>query len=78
MLTTDVTKKCRKFIVFHWGTDGLKQLQERPVTWVRHEANPRLKTLRRTQKTLPLILVRGEVNRIHLELSTEHKKAGRS
>ena len=55
----------------HWGKDGLEQVMERPVSWVRHEANPHLKLLRRKQKDVPLIAVRGDVNRIHLALSTE-------
>ena len=44
---------------------------ERPVSWVRHEANPHLKVLRRKQKNVPLIAVRGGTNRIHVALSTE-------
>jgi len=67
----ELSKKCRKFVVAYWGKDGLVQVMERPVSWVRHEANPQLKQLRRKQKGLPLIAVRGEVSRIRLELSTE-------
>ena len=71
MLNAELTKKCKQFILAHWGKDGLTQLMERPVTWVRHEANPHLKHLRRKRKDLPLIAVRGTINRIHLALSTE-------
>lgn len=70
-LHADLSKKCRRFVLSHWGKDGLAQVQERPVSWVRHEANPHLKQLRRKRKGLPLITVRGSVNRIHLELTTE-------
>jgi len=73
MLTPEVSKKCRKFVMSHWGQDGLEQVRERPVSWVRHEANPHLKQLRKKQKDTPLISVRGTVNRIHLALSTEKK-----
>ncbi len=73
LLTPEVSKKCRKFLVSHWGKDGLKQVKERPVSWVRYEANPHLKQLRRKRKDVPLIAVRGTVRRIHLELSTEKK-----
>ena len=69
----ELSKKCRKFVVSHWGPDGLTQVRERPVSWVRHEANPHLKALRRKQKRLPLIAVRGGTNRIYLALSTERK-----
>jgi hypothetical protein len=72
-LSTAMTKKCRAFVVSHWGQDGLKQVKERPVSWVRHEANPHLKHLRRKQKTLPFLAVQGTVNRIHVALSTEKK-----
>ena len=75
MLNAELTKKCKQFILAHWGRDGLTQLMERPVTWVRHEANPHLQHLRRKQKALPLIKIHSEVNRIHLALSTEHKGA---
>jgi hypothetical protein len=51
----------------------LKQVKERPVSWVRHEANPQLRLLRRKHKKTPFIAVRGGVNRIHLALSTEKK-----
>ena len=73
-LHTELSKKCRKFVMSHWGKDGLEQVMERPVSWVRHEANPHLKVLRKRQKNLPLIAVRGETNRIHLMLSTEKRK----
>ena len=71
MLSPELSKKCRQFIISHWGKDGLQQLMDRPVSWVRHEANPHLKHLRRKRKDLPLIAVRGTINRIHLALSTE-------
>lgn len=75
MLTPELSKKCREFVISHWGKDGLEQIIERPVSWVRHEANPYLKLLRRKRKDLPLISIRGQTNRVRLELSTEaHKK----
>ena len=74
MLNTELSKKCKKFVMAHWGKDGLKQVQERPVSWVRHEANPQLRLLRRKRKTLPLISIEGTVNRIHLALSTEKRR----
>jgi hypothetical protein len=74
MLNTELTKKCKQFVMAHWGKDGLKQVQERPVSWVRHEANPQLKLLRRKRKGLPLISIHGTVNRIHLALSTEKRR----
>ena len=67
----ELTKKCEKFVVEHWGRKALKVVKERPVSWVRYEANPYLKSLRRKRKNLPLIAVRGGENRIHLALSTE-------
>ncbi|MDP3722598.1 MAG: hypothetical protein Q8R91_03760 [Candidatus Omnitrophota bacterium] len=70
-LTPELSKKCKKFVLSHWGKDGLEQVMERPVSWVRHQANPHLRHLRRKQKGLPLIAVHGSVNRIHLALSTE-------
>ena len=73
MLTPELSKKCKQFVISHWGKDGLDQVLERPVSWVRHEANPHLKQLRRKQKDVPLIAMRGSVNRIHLWLSTEKK-----
>ncbi len=76
MLTPELSKKCRQFVVSHWGTDGLTQIMERPVSWVRHEANPHLKQLRKKQKGLPLLDVRGGLNRIHVALSTEKKGMG--
>lgn len=76
MLTPELSKKCREFVISHWGKDGLEQVMERPVSWVRHEANPHLKLLRRKQKRLPLILVRGTSHRIHVALSTETEKGG--
>ncbi len=71
MATPELSKKCKQFVMSHWGKDGLSQVLERPVSWVRHEANPHLKHLRRKQKTLPLIAVQGTTNRIYLALSTE-------
>ena len=75
MLNLELSKKCKAFVMAHWGRDGLKQVHERPVTWVRHEANPYLKVLRRKQKGLPLLFVRGTINRIEIHLSTEKKGA---
>ena len=71
LATPELSKKCRKFVMTHWGKDGLAQVMERPVSWVRYEANPHLKQLRRKRKDLPLISVHSGVNRIHLQLSTE-------
>jgi len=73
-LTPELSKLCRKFILSHWGKDGLEQVQERPVTWALYEANPHLKLLRRRDKKLPLITISGGANRIRLELSTEQGK----
>ena len=75
MLTPELSKKCKEFVISHWGKDGLAQVMERPVSWVRHEANPHLKQLRRKNKDVPLIAVKGTMNRIHLQLSTEGKGA---
>ena len=75
VLTAELSKKCKEFVISHWGKDGLTQVMERPVSWVRHEANPHLKQLRRKDKDVPLISVKGTVNRIHLQLSTEGKGA---
>ena len=75
MLSPELSKKCKKFVISHWGDDGLSQVMERPVSWVRHEANPHLKQLRRKHKDLPLISVEGKTNRIYLALSTERKAA---
>ncbi len=69
----ELSKKCKQFVISHWGKDGLQQLMDRPVSWVRHAANPHLKQLRRRRKNVPLIAVRGTTNRIHLLLSTERK-----
>ena len=71
--TPELSKKCKAFVKTHWGADGLKQLSERPVSWVRYQANPYLSKLRRKDKRLPLIAVQGGNNRIHLVLSTEAK-----
>ena len=73
MLKTAISKECEQFVVSVWGKNGLQQVKERPVSWVRHEANPQLKQLRRKQKNLPFIEVKGEINRILLWLSTEKK-----
>jgi len=73
-----LSKKCRQFVMIHWGPDGLRRVQERPVSWVRHEANPQLRALRRKQKNLPSIHVEGDANRIRLELSTERPSARRA
>jgi len=75
MLTPELSEKCKKFVMAHWGKDGLKQVKERPVSWVRHEANPHLKQLRRKDKHVPLIAIQGTINRIHLALSTEKQEA---
>ena len=74
LVTPELSRKCRRFVVSHWGKDGLQQVMDHPVSWVRHEANPHLKLLRRKQKGLPLIAVRGTTSRIHLALSTEKEK----
>ena len=75
MLSPELSKKCKQFVISHWGKDGLTQIMKRPVSWVRHEANPHLKQLRRKQKNVPLISIQGKINRIHLALSTEKKGA---
>ena len=75
LATPELSKKCKKFVMAHWGKDGLAQVMERPVSWVRYEANPHLKQLRRKRKDLPLIAVHSGVNRIHLHLSTEKRGA---
>jgi len=77
MLQAELSKKCRKFVRAHWGAEGINQVRERPVSWVRHEANPQLKALRRKHKGLPLISVQPGVHRIHLALSTETQGVGR-
>lgn len=77
MLNAELSPKCKKFVMAHWGKDVLTMVKDRPVSWVRHEANPHLKLLRRRQKKVPLIAVRGTENRIHLYLSTERKKEGK-
>ena len=73
LVTPELTKKCKQFVMSHWGKDGLKQVMDHPVSWVRHEANPHLKLLRRKRKNVPLLSVKGSVNRIHVALSTEKK-----
>ena len=74
VMSPELSKKCKRFVISHWGQDGLAQIMERPVSWVRHEANPHLKQLRRKRKNVPLISIEGTVNRIHLALSTEKKE----
>ena len=73
MLTPELSKKCKQFVMSHWGKDGVDQVMDRPVSWVRHEANPHLKQLRRKRKNVPLLEVHGGVNRIHVALSTEKR-----
>ncbi|MBI3087825.1 MAG: hypothetical protein HYY91_02940 [Candidatus Omnitrophica bacterium] len=75
-LHADLTKKCKRFVLSHWGEDGLEQVQERPVTWALYQANPHLKLLRRKHKHLPLITIQGGANRIRLALSTERSTDG--
>ena len=73
MFTPKLSNECKKFVMAHWGKDGLQQIMDHPVSWVRHEANPQLKLLRRKQKGLPLIAVHSTVNRIQLALTTEKR-----
>ena len=73
LLQPELSKKCRAFVIAHWGKGGLKQVREQPVSWVVYRANPQLRQLRRRRKGVPLLAVRGEVHRIRVELSTEHK-----
>ena len=68
---TELSKKCKAFVVAHWGKGGLKQISDKPVSWVRYQANPYLSKLRPQGKNLPLIAVHGRTNRIHVALSTE-------
>ena len=75
LATPELSKKCKAFVISHWGKDGLAQVLERPVSWVRHEANPHLRHLRRKRKGVPFIAVHSTPNRIHLALSTEPKGA---
>ena len=74
-LAPELSPKCKQFVISHFGMDGLQQVKERPVSWVRHQANPHLKLLRRRRKDVPLIAIRGMVHRIQLQLSTEKKGA---
>ncbi|MBI3009775.1 MAG: hypothetical protein HYY57_02190 [Candidatus Omnitrophica bacterium] len=53
------------------GKLGALQRKSRPVSWVRYNANPQIKLLRRKRKGLPLIHVRSTPRHIHLALSTE-------
>jgi predicted lipid carrier protein YhbT len=76
LLSPAISAKCRRFVVEHWGKEGLQEVKDHPVSWVRHRANPHLKLLRRRRKNVPLIAVRGTVNRIHLALSTEKDAKG--
>jgi hypothetical protein len=76
MLHPTISKKCRRFVLSHWGRDGLEHVKERPVSWVLYEANPHIKALRRRQKSLPLISLKGEPNVIYLSLSTERRRYG--
>ena len=71
----ELSKKCKQFVKAHWGQGGLKQVMDHPVSWVRHEANPQLKLLRRKHKDVPLLTVQGTLNRIHVYLSTEKRGA---
>ena len=74
MLTAELSKKCKEFVVAHWGRQGLTSIQQRPVTWVRYTANPELQLLRRRQKDMPLIKIQSTVNRIRLALSNERAR----
>ncbi len=73
--STELSKKCKEFVVAHWGKDGLQQVMEHPVSWVRYAANPQLKLLRRRRKNMPRIDITPSTNRIHLQLSTETKRS---
>ena len=73
LVTPAVSKKCKAFVVAHWGKKGLDSIMERPVSWTLYQANPQLKILRRKRKHMPLIAVTGTSNRILLALSTEKK-----
>jgi hypothetical protein len=73
--STGLSKKCKEFVVAHWGKDGLKQVMDHPVSWVRYQANPQLKLLRRRQKGLPSINITPAKNRIELHLSNETKRS---
>ena len=73
LATPEVSKKCKAFVVAHWGKKGLDQIMERPVSWTLYQANPQLKLLRRKRKDVPLIAVKGTPNRILLALSTEKR-----
>ena len=72
-LNPELSKKCEKFVISHWGKEGLAHVKEQPVSWVRYAANPVLKQLRRKDKKTPLIDIKSMVNRIYLQLSTEKK-----
>jgi hypothetical protein len=78
MLHPTLSKKCRRFVLSHWGRDGIERIEERPVSWVLYQANPHLKLLRRRKKGLPLIALRGEPNVIRISLSTERRINGTS
>ena len=78
MLNADLSKRCQQLIKCYFGSTGLESAKQRPVTWVLHEANPQLKTLRRKDKHVPLIAIKGSANRIYLELSTEAGRKNRN
>ena len=78
MLNADLSKRCQELIKNYFGTAGVESAKQRPVTWVRYEANPQLKTLRRKHKHLPLIAIKGGEHRIYLELSTEAGRKNRN
>ena len=56
--------------------DAAEAIQADPAILQLIEANPPLKQLRKKNKGMPLIAVRGTVNRIHLALSTEKDGKG--
>jgi hypothetical protein len=67
----ELSPRCRRFVLAHWGKDGLRQVTERPVSWVRYQATPYLRLLRRRSKGLPLLRVRGTPKRVYVALTTE-------
>lgn len=71
----DLSPKCRRFVLAHWGKDGLRQVTERPVSWVRYQATPYLRLLRRRRKQLPLLTVRGTAQRTVVALTSEKERA---
>ncbi len=74
LLNVELSKKCEEFVKAYWGRDGVSHVRERPVTWVRHEANPHLKQLRRKQKQLPLLTVKSAPGKFRVQLSTERRE----